>query len=211
MKKKNSLILPAVLVLFFLIAIFTILGPSEKTLGGNIRIVLLHGAWVWTGIVGFTVAGLTGLAALLTGRSSLHRLSKALGISSLFYWLTYLPMSLVVMQMNWNGLYLDEPRFRIPLIFGITGLAIQIGLHLFDRPALTSTVNAIFAVALIYNLNHISNVLHPENPLFGSNAVSLQTSFIELLLLSAASDALLTLWLYRRDQAAPAAKQGKIC
>jgi hypothetical protein len=203
MKNKNSLILAAVFVLYAFVALFTALGPSEKTLGGNIRFVLLHGAWVWTGIIGFALSGLTGLAALISKRGSLHRVSKALGMTSLFYWLTYLPMSLVVMQLNWNGLYLDEPRFRIPLVFGIAGLAIQIGLQVFNRPRLTSLINAVFAAALIYNLNHISNVLHPDNPLFGSNAVHLQVSFIVLLFLSAASAVLLTLWLYRRDHTAP--------
>jgi len=38
------------------IAAYTLVGPAEKTLGANVRIVYLHGAWVWTALAAF-VAG----------------------------------------------------------------------------------------------------------------------------------------------------------
>ncbi len=44
------------LITIFIIALLMVFGPVEKTLGANIRLVLLHGAWVWTGKVAFGLA-----------------------------------------------------------------------------------------------------------------------------------------------------------
>ena len=135
--------------------------PLEKTLGINARIVYLHGAWVWTALVSFLLAALAGLAGLLTRKTALQRWSRALGRTGLFFWLTFLPMSLYVMQANWNGLFLDEPRFRTPLNFAIVGLLLQIGLAFF--PLLwTSLANLIFGVALFVVMNGIQTVMHPR-------------------------------------------------
>lgn len=47
------------------VAGFTALGPVEKTLGVNVRVVYLHGAWVWAALVLFLLSALAGLAGLV--------------------------------------------------------------------------------------------------------------------------------------------------
>lgn len=156
--------------------------PLEKTLGINARIVYLHGAWVWTALAGFLLAALAGLAGLLSRKTTLQRWSRALGRTGLFFWLTFLPMSLYVMQANWNGLFLDEPRFRTPLNFAIVGLLLQIGLAFF--PLLwTSLANLVFGVALFVVMNSIQTVMHPESPIFNAEAGGIRVFYIGLLLL----------------------------
>jgi hypothetical protein len=49
------------------------------------------------------------------------------------FWLTYLPLSLLVQQMNWGGIFWDEPRWRISLMFGMVGLLLQVGLALVEN------------------------------------------------------------------------------
>ncbi|MCJ7623152.1 MAG: hypothetical protein MUO76_06590, partial [Anaerolineaceae bacterium] len=44
-------------VTLILVAVVTLLSPLEKTLGTNIRLVYLHGAWVWSGMIIFGLAG----------------------------------------------------------------------------------------------------------------------------------------------------------
>ena len=51
------------ILLILIIALFTLLGPEEKSLGANVHIVYLHGAWVLTAIVALASAGLAGLIA----------------------------------------------------------------------------------------------------------------------------------------------------
>src|SRR5262245_31686668 len=114
------------IILFFatiiVIALLPLFGPEEKSLGANVRIVYLHGAWVLTAELAFLAAGLTGLIGLLTGRAILHQWSASLGRTGIFFWLTYLPLALWAMESNWNGLFLAEPRFRLAVIFAVTGV-----------------------------------------------------------------------------------------
>lgn len=169
-----------------LVALFA---PLEKTLGLNSRVVYFHGAWVWAAMITFVSAALAGLAGLLTRRRILHVWSRGLGRSALSFWVLFLPMSLYVMQANWNGLFLDEPRFRLPLNFAIVGLLLQVGLSFFPL-VWTSLANLIFALTLIPGMQGIQTVLHPESPIFQSSAPAIQAYFtlqVVLLLLAAIS------------------------
>ena len=117
-------------VTFTVIAIFTTLGPAEHSLGTHIRIVYLHGAWVWASMVIFLLAAVCGGIGLLTRRKSFHCWSSAFGRTGLLLWITYLPLSLWAMQSNWNGSFLAEPRWRVALVFTISGVLLQVGLSL---------------------------------------------------------------------------------
>ena len=46
-----------------LIALLALFGPEEKTLGSNVRIVYLHGAWVLAAEVAFFAAAIAGASA----------------------------------------------------------------------------------------------------------------------------------------------------
>jgi hypothetical protein len=177
-------------------ALLVFLMPAEKTLGNGIRLIYFHGAWVWTGIILFGLAGLAGLAAVLLKQIRLHLWSAALGRAALCFWLTYLPMSLLVMQLNWNGLFFDEPRWKIPFTFGVVGLLIQAGLFLIHIPWLTSITNFGFGAALLYNLNKIQSVLHPQSPIQQSGSLKIQILFGILVIITLASGGFLSrLWL----------------
>jgi hypothetical protein len=182
------------ILLIFLIGLFTLLGPEEKTLGANVRIVYLHGAWVLTAIVALAAAGLAGLAGLLTRSPRWQRWSQAFGRTGMLFWITYLPLSLWAMKTNWNGLFLSEPRWRIAAIFAVTGLLLQAGLTLIDLPALTSGANLVFMIALSIALLKVDTVLHPPpSPIFNSGSGRIEFYFIGLNLLT-----LLAAWLIAR-------------
>lgn len=182
------------IVLFILIALFTLLGPEEKSLGTNVRIVYLHGAWVLTAIITLAVAGLAGLAGLVTRNPRWHRWSQALGRTGMLFWITYLPISMWAMETNWNGLFLSEPRWRIAAIFAVTGLLLQAGLALIGLPAITSGANLVFAIALAVTLQNVDTVLHPPpSPIFNSGDGRIEFFFIGLNLLT-----LLAAWLVAR-------------
>ena len=185
MKRSPILWFCLLLLAAILLAAFA---PLEQTLGINARLVYFHGAWVWTAMAAFIVAALVGLVGLLASmpgggrRSGLHEWSRALGRTGLFFWITFLPMSLYVMQANWNGLYLDEPRFRVPLNYAIVGLLLQMGL-IFLPVIWTSLANIAYAVALLVGMSSVQAILHPESPIFNSNARSIQLYFLGILIL----------------------------
>lgn len=173
------------LVLFFItvliIAVLALFGPEEGSLGSNVKIVYLHGAWVLAAEVAFAAAALVGLLALILRRERLHHWSAALGRTGIVFWLTYLPLSLWAMEANWNGLFLAEPRFRLALIFAVTGTLLQVGLWLIDMDWITSLANLIFFVALRLVFSTASNIMHPPpSPIFNSGLWNIIIFFIAL-------------------------------
>jgi len=186
------------ILVLILIALFTLLGPEEKTLGANVRIVYLHDAWVLTAIVALATAGLAGLVGLTTRSERWHRWSQALGRTGMLFWITYLPLSLWAMETNWNGLFLSEPRWRIAAIFAVTGLLLQAGLALIGMPALTSGANLAFVIALAIALLNVDTVLHPPpSPIFSSGNWRIEVYFIGLNLLTLVAAWLITRLWYR--------------
>jgi hypothetical protein len=185
------------LILFFLtvivIALLALFGPEEKSLGANVRIVYLHGAWVLAAELAFIAAAFAGLIALITKRDALHHWSAALGRTGIFFWVTYLPLSLWAMQSNWNGLFLAEPRFRLAVIFAMTGILLQAGLWLINMDWVTSLANIIFIVVLRVVFATAENVMHPPpSPIFNSGNYAIIGFFVAMIVLSGVASYFLT-------------------
>jgi hypothetical protein len=185
------------LTLFFatliVIALLALFGPEEQSLGANVRIVYLHGAWVLTAELAFLAAGLAGLVALITRRALFHQWSAALGRTGIIFWVTYLPLSLWAMQSNWNGLFLAEPRFRIAAIFAVTGILLQIGLWVINIDWLTSLANLLFIIVLRVIFSTAENIMHPPpSPIFNSGNFTIIGFFVALILLSMVAGYFLT-------------------
>ncbi len=187
------------LLLFFatviLIALLALFGPEDKSLGANVRVVYLHGAWVLTAEIAFALGGVAGFLALLRPRPRLDNWSAALGRSGTVFWVTYLPLSLWAMETNWNGLFLAEPRFRLALTFAVVAVLIQAGLWLLAKPAYTSAANALFAIVLYYAFSRAPDVMHPPpSPIFNSGNAAIIGFFVTLNLLTWVAAYFLTRW-----------------
>lgn len=196
-------LLLALLVTGAAIALVTAISPVERTLGEVARLIYFHGAWVWAGKFAFAAAALSGLVGLLLPatkpwRAACLRASLACGWVGMFFWLTYLPQSLMVQQMSWGGIFWDEPRWRVPFTFGIVGLLLQIGLSLVENLRLAALANLLFGAALWAMLGNVQNILHPDSPIFGSDATSIQVFFVVLVGLALLFGALLARLLYQR-------------
>ncbi len=190
------------LLLFFatilVIAVLATFGPEEQSLGSNVRIVYLHGAWVLAAEVAFAAAALVGLLALLMRREGLHRWSAALGRTGIVFWLTYLPLSLWAMEANWNGLFLAEPRFRLALTFAIVGTLMQVGLWMINTAWITSLANLVFFVVLRVVFSTASNVMHPPpSPIFSSGLWNIIIFFVMLNVFAWVAAYFLTRWFLK--------------
>ena len=171
-------------LLLVLSILFAAIAPLEKTLGTNARFVYFHGAWVWAGMLGFLIAAIIGLLAIALQRANLHHWSQAWGRVGIIFWVLFLPMSLAAMQLNWGGLFLDEPRWQIPLNLAVIGVLLQIGLSFF--PVLwTSVGNLLFGLIFFIWMRGTDAVLHPDSPIFNSEARNIQFFFFGLVVLLA--------------------------
>lgn len=167
------------------IALLALFGPEERSLGANVKIVYLHGAWVMTAELAFVAAAVAGLIAFIAKRDSFHHWSAALGRTGIFFWVTYLPLSLWAMQTNWNGLFLAEPRFRLALIFAVTGVLLQLGLWIMNTSWVTSLANILYIVVLRVIFSTAENVMHPPpSPIFNSGNYTIIGFFLALIALT---------------------------
>jgi hypothetical protein len=185
------------LTLFFItvivIALLTLFGPEERSLGANVKIVYLHGAWVLAAELAFVAAAIAGAIALISKRERFHHWSAALGQTGIVFWVSYLPLSLWAMQSNWNGLFLAEPRFRLAAIFAVTGVLLQVGLWIINTNWLTSIANIIFIVVLRVVFSTADNVMHPPpSPIFNSGNYSIIGFFLALIALALLASYFLT-------------------
>jgi hypothetical protein len=183
------------------IAALTALGPAERSLGANVRVVYLHGALVWAAITCIFLSAGLGLAGLVFRRRDFNLWSRASGRAGLIFWISYLPVSMWAMQTNWNGLYLAEPRWRVGLFFAIGGLVLQVGLSLIEEPAWASALNLLYAALLVLTLQNTDQVMHPDSPIFSSDAWRFQLFFVGLLALTLLAAWQLARWLHTRDLA----------
>lgn len=167
------------------IAVMTLFGPEEESLGSNVRLVYVHGAWVLTAELAFFAAALAGLFGLILRRELFHAWSAALGRTGIIFWISYLPLSMLAMQSNWNGLFLAEPRFRLAVVFAVTGVLLQLGLWLFNIPWLTSLVNILYIIVLRVIFSTAENIMHPPpSPIFNSGNYVIIGFFVGLNLLA---------------------------
>jgi len=192
-KLKSPLMLFFVVVLA--IAVLALFGPEEQSLGANVRIVYLHGAWVLTAEIAFIAAALAGLAGLIARRDVFHDWSAALGRAGIVFWVTYLPLSLLAMQTNWNGLFLSEPRFRLAVTFAVVGVLLQVGLWMMSNKLLTSAANIAYIIVLRVIFATAANVMHPPpSPIFNSGNYVIIGFFVALNLLTWVAAFFLTKW-----------------
>ena len=177
----------------------TAIGPQEASLGSNVRIVYLHGAWALTAEAALGLSAIAGFLGIFLKRENLHRWSLALGRTGLFFWVTYLPLSLWAMQANWNGLFTSEPRFHVAVIFAVTGVLLQAGLTLISRPVFTSLFNVLFFAALRIGLSQAAYVMHPPpSPIFNSGILSIELFFIGMVFLTMTAAYFMTKWWLSR-------------
>jgi hypothetical protein len=152
-----------------IVASLALLSPRDATLGDTSPVVYLHGALVWTAILAFSAAGILGLVGLVWRREVLHAWSGALARTGLFFWVLYLPVGMWASKLTWNGVPLDDPRFRIAFQVLVLAAGFQVAAALWGgKNRLSSGLNIVLAVVLWVLILTTQDVMHPQNPMRAS-------------------------------------------
>jgi len=165
------------------VALVTLTAPLEQTLGINMRMIYLHGTWVWASLVLFATTALLAAAWLVKREEHLYHFTVAASRIALLFWLLYLPQSLMVMKANWGGFYFSEPRWQVPMTFVIIGGLLYIGLALVNNRLLTAGATILYTLVLFWRILSLQSVLHPDSPIQQSNSITMQLFFLALFLL----------------------------
>jgi hypothetical protein len=162
------------------------LAPEEATLGTGIRTVYIHVALTWTGMAGFVLAGLLGLAVLVTANEKLERWMKTLGWTAYGFYVAGVAMSAIASRVNWGGVFWQEPRMAAAFKSLAVATIIVVANMWSPQVRVRGLLQAVIPAAVAWITYTAPLVLHPRNPIFSSEATGIQLAFIGLFLLCAA-------------------------
>ncbi len=162
---------------------FLYLAPQEATLGTGIRSVYVHVALTWTGMAGFVLAGLLGLAVLASGHEKLARWMMVLGWVAYGFYVAGVATSAVASRINWGGVFWQEPR----MMAAFNSLAIATIIMVFNLwipwVRLRGLLQAAIPLLVAWITYNAPLVLHPRNPIFSSESFGIQFAFVGIFLL----------------------------
>ena len=189
-------LIPASLAVAFTAIIW--LAPNERLLGSGIKAVYAHVALMWTGMLGFAVAGLLGLALAILARPLLQSWMRAVGWVALAFYAAGAAMSIVAAHVNWGGVLWSEPRMSATLIgLAVSAIVLVVSGWLPWRRA-QGLLGAGLAAYLIVSLRSAPLLFHPPNAVEASSSVAIQLTFAALFGLSGAAAVWLIGFVRRR-------------
>lgn len=172
-----------ILILCGAVLLLTLLMPQEATLGGIIRIVLLHGALSRAGLYLFAAAGLLGLVLLLRPNERLSSWTLASQQTALTVWFLAALTSVIATYLSW-GVFIawGEPRTQSTaaiLGLGLLMLAVVLWVQEHRFTGLTNIVLGAFAWLMV---TRASSIQHPEQPIGSSPSLQFRVIFLALVI-----------------------------
>ncbi|MBX3054748.1 MAG: hypothetical protein KF753_24970 [Caldilineaceae bacterium] len=182
------------------VALLLWLAPAEKMLGTGMRSVYLHVGLIWTGIAGFTVAGLLGLLVLWRDDARLDGWAQTVGWVACGFFAAGFLSSMLASSINWGGVFLAEPRNASALMVLSVALIVQI----WGSWPVWSRLKGLMRVVLvaIFTWSNLTTplVLHPRDPIRTSTSLMIQYTFLGIFVLFSLAAALLVVAVKGREE-----------
>ncbi|MFN2227126.1 MAG: hypothetical protein ACK2UY_12480, partial [Anaerolineae bacterium] len=186
------------------------LAPAEASLGQVVKLIYVHGALVWTGLLTFSLAGLLGLVALflryiLPGArqraATWYRGSRAAGLGALIVWIVYSLSAMLVTGLTWGQwIAWNEPRVRATAMILLAAAAAAVVVRLVGQRDFTALVNVALGIVPWVAVSRVEAIRHPVNPIGGSGSTSIQGFYLLIVLTVAGLAATLVAWLWLRAE-----------
>ncbi|MCB8987983.1 MAG: hypothetical protein H6661_09585 [Ardenticatenaceae bacterium] len=182
-----------------------ILAPEESTLGQGIKTVYVHVALTWTGMAGFVIAGLLGLAVLATASRRMAAWMQTLGWVAFGFYAAGIAMSALASKVNWGNVFWQEPR----MMAAFNGLAVAVIILAANIwipwLRLRGALQALLPVIIFWLTYSAPLLLHPRNPIFTSDSPGIKLAFGGMFLLMVGLAAWVV-WAVRKKSSSQAAE-----
>jgi hypothetical protein len=209
--------------LFFLLLIWVLLAPAESRLGNLVKLVYVHGALVWTGLLTFSLAGLLGLVALgvrflgagarsadlvqpeksarllvRTGRAGVwYHGTESAGLAALVVWIIYVVSAMLVTGLTWGQVIAwNEPRVRATGLILVAAIVLFVVERLVSHRDFTAAVNVLMGLVPWIVVAQADVIRHPVDPIGGSGSAAIQGFYWLILLTVAGLAATFIAWLW---------------
>lgn len=180
-----------------LLALWVALAPAEARLGNVVKLVYLHGALIWVGLITFSVAGVIGLVALVLRRPVWYRGTWAAGRAALVIWVVYVISSMAVTGLTWGQLIAwNEPRVRATGLILVAAVALAVVIRLVDHQDFAAGVNLLMGIVPWVMVLQAEAIRHPVDPIGGSQSSAIQVFYLLIVLTVAGLAATLIAWLW---------------
>ena len=191
-------ILPLLAVgLLVLLIVWVVLAPAEATLGSVVKLVYVHGALVWVGLLTFTLAGVLGLVALLVRRALWYEGAAAAGAAALWIWVIYSISAMAVTALTWGQLIAwNEPRVRATALILLAALLLAIVARLVGHRDFSAAMNVVMGIVPWILVLRAEAIRHPIDPIGGSGSTAMQTFYLLMVLTVAGLALVLVAWLW---------------
>jgi hypothetical protein len=180
-----------------LLAIWIVLAPAEARLGNVVKLVYVHGALVWVGLVAFSFAGLLGLVALLVRWPVWYRGTEAAGLAALGLWVLYVLSSMIVTDLTWGQLIAwNEPRVRATALILGAVIVVTLVTRMVNNLDFTAAANLLMGAVPWVVVHRAGVIRHPVNPIGGSGSAAIQDYYLLIVVTVTGLAATLIAWLW---------------
>lgn len=201
-------------VMLVLLVVWVVLAPSESRLGNLVKLVFVHGALVWTGLLAFSIAGALGLLSLVLShlvgsvapalRLSApvwYRGTEAAGLGALIIWLATVVSSMAVTGLTWGQLVAwNEPRVQATGLILLAALALLIVARLVANRDFTAIVGVLMGIVPWILVQRAGVIRHPVDPIGESQSAAIQIFYLLILLTVVGLGLTLIAWLWARAE-----------
>jgi hypothetical protein len=160
-----------------------LVAPDERTLGGAIKLVYVHVALTWTGLLGFAVAGLLGAYELLARRPWAVRWTTSVGDVALAFFGLSVLSSLLAARLTWGGVFWSEPRLQAALSVLAVGVILRVLAGWVSIPHAAAAAHLGLAGFAAWFLPRTPLVLHPGQAALTTPSSAIAVTFLSLSVL----------------------------
>lgn len=181
-------------------AIVVWIAPEERTLGQGIKVVYVHVALTWTGMLAFLMSGILGLYMAASNSLRGAHWNKIISRIAFACFVAGFALSILAAKINWGDVFWDEPRMISSLQFLAVAIGILMLNHWLTSRRLQGIASAFLAFFMMFWILGSPLVLHPESPIRESSAADIQLTFLGLFLLACSAAAWAAWYWHQRAQ-----------
>lgn len=161
-------------ILFAVAIALDMLAPAEQTLGDYVKLVYVHAAITWVGLLLFAAMAFASGAELIGSGARASRWSHATLVAALTFWTGSIVLGLVNMQLIWGGILWAEPKFLMALMVFLLSLAVYQASANILRSRYVAFLRFALGVSVWTTLLFTGRLFHPGNAITRSDSAEIK-------------------------------------
>lgn len=194
--RRRKTVLFVTFGLILLAIILALFAPEEETLGSYIKLIYIHAAVTWIGLVMFAVSGLLAMAYVINNlllrrskeKENVVDWSSASQTTASIFWLASVTIGSITAYFTWGNSFWMEPRLRVALFILVLAFAVYQAGQMVSNTLLRAVLNLGLPVSIVLFLSSTGKLVHPNNAFARSDSpeIKLFAGLITLVFLTVA-------------------------